>query len=68
MLTLGGRNPTYGTMMALDIWGIVVNEMICKILVWIGEGVSGRRGVDFGVLPLTERSVLTTVLALPCST
>ncbi len=30
MLTLGGRNPTYGTMMTFDLWGVVVNVMICK--------------------------------------
>ncbi len=60
MLTFAGRNPIYGTMMTLDLWGVVVNVMICKSLVWIGEEVSGRRGVDFGLLPLTNRPVLTT--------
>ncbi len=30
MLTLSGRKSTYGTMMTLDLWGVVVNVMICK--------------------------------------
>ena len=42
MLILGERNSTYGTMMTLDLWGVVMNVIIRKSLVWIGEGVSGR--------------------------
>ncbi len=30
MLTVSGWNSTYGTMMTLDLWGVVVNVMICK--------------------------------------
>jgi hypothetical protein len=36
-------------------------------LVLIGQGVSDLEGVNFGLLPLTDRPVLTTLLALPCS-
>ncbi len=39
MLTHGGRNPTYGTMMTLDLWGVVVNVMIYKKF-----GLDRRRG------------------------
>ncbi len=41
MLTLGGRNPTYGMMMTLDLWGVVLNVMICEKF-----GLDRRRGIQ----------------------
>ena len=71
MLTLGGWDSSNGAGLSLGVLVVLVNLWtwwFMWVLVLIGEWVTEWRGVHFSKLPSAFRSVLTTVLALPCCT
>jgi len=65
--------PFVGGAPLIGWWWVLAYEELPRTLwivlslVLIGQGVSDLQGVNFGLLPLTDRPVLTTLLALPCS-